>query len=90
MIRIIALSDTHLENEALPAPVASLARGADIILHAGDFVSESCRAALAELGRLEAVHGNSDCPALKRLLSLSTIHMYAQASHKLNLQRHSE
>ena len=68
MTRIIALSDTHLENEALPAPVASLAKGADIILHAGDFVSESCLAALADLGRLEAVHGNSDCPALKRLL----------------------
>jgi hypothetical protein len=68
LTRIIALSDTHLEGEALPAPVAVLLIGADIILHAGDFVSESCHAALAELGRLEAVHGNSDCPALKRLL----------------------
>ncbi|HNX38934.1 MAG TPA: metallophosphoesterase [Methanothrix sp.] len=68
MTRIIAISDTHLENEALLASVAELVKKADIILHAGDFVSESCHSALADLGRLEAVHGNSDRPALKRLL----------------------
>ena len=68
MTRIIALSDTHLENELLPPAVAALAGKADIILHAGDFVSTQCHAALAALGRLEAVHGNSDCPALKKLL----------------------
>ncbi|MBN1234752.1 MAG: metallophosphoesterase [Methanotrichaceae archaeon] len=68
MTRIIALSDTHLEHENIPAVVAALARGADIILHAGDFVSAQAYAALADLGRLEAVHGNSDCFELKRLL----------------------
>ncbi|MDD4163197.1 MAG: YfcE family phosphodiesterase, partial [Methanothrix sp.] len=68
MTRIIALSDTHLENERLPPAVAALASKADIILHAGDFVSVKCHDALAALGRLEAVHGNSDCPALKKLL----------------------
>ena len=40
--------------------VAALAGNADIILHAGDFVSAKAYASLAELGRLEAVHGNSD------------------------------
>lgn len=68
MTRIIALSDTHLQNEELPASVVALARNADIILHAGDFVSARCYAALAKLGRLEAVHGNSDSIELKRLL----------------------
>ncbi|MDD4446632.1 MAG: metallophosphoesterase [Methanothrix sp.] len=69
MTRIIALSDTHLENESLPPAVAELASSADIILHAGDFVSAKCHAALAALGpKLEAVHGNSDCPELKSLL----------------------
>ncbi|MEI6104987.1 MAG: metallophosphoesterase [Methanothrix sp.] len=69
MTRIIALSDTHLENELLPPAVAALAKSADIILHAGDFVSLKCHAALAALGpALEAVHGNSDCVELKRLL----------------------
>ena len=68
MTRIIALSDTHLENEKLPPAVAALASKADLILHAGDFVSMQCHAALAALGRLEAVHGNSDCYELKKLL----------------------
>jgi putative phosphoesterase len=68
MIRIVAISDTHLENESLPPAVAALAGRADIILHAGDFVSAQCHAALEALGRLEAVHGNSDSPELKRLL----------------------
>jgi len=69
MTRIIALSDTHLESEMLPSAVAALAKNADIILHAGDFISARCHAALAALGpALEAVHGNSDCIGLKRLL----------------------
>ncbi len=68
MTRIIALSDTHLEDEMLPDAVTVLARKADIILHAGDFVSVKVYSALAELGKLEAVRGNSDSPELKRLL----------------------
>ena len=68
MTRIIALSDTHLEDGMLPDAVIELARNADIILHAGDFVSAKTYAALAELGRLEAVHGNSDSLELKRQL----------------------
>jgi putative phosphoesterase len=68
MTRIIALSDTHLESEELPPAVAALASKADLILHAGDFVSMQCHATLADLGRLEAVHGNSDCYELKKLL----------------------
>ena len=55
MTRIIAISDTHLEDEMLPDAVIKLAGNADIILHAGDFVSTQAYAALAELGRLEAV-----------------------------------
>jgi uncharacterized protein len=68
MTKIIALSDTHLQDELLPPALVALAKNADLILHAGDFVSAGCYAALAKLGRLEAVHGNSDCPELKRLL----------------------
>jgi hypothetical protein len=53
----------------LPPAVAALAGSADIILHCGDFVSARCHAALAALGPvLEAVHGNSDCPELKKAL----------------------
>jgi putative phosphoesterase len=68
MTRIIAISDTHLQNELIPPAVAALAKDADIILHAGDFVSTKAHAALADLGRLEAVRGNSDSAELKKLL----------------------
>jgi putative phosphoesterase len=69
MTRIIALSDTHLEEKTqLPPGLAELLSGADMILHAGDFVSLDVYRALAETGRLEAVCGNADSPELKRLL----------------------
>jgi putative phosphoesterase len=69
MIRIIALSDTHLEEKTpMPSGLAELLSGADMILHAGDFVSLEVYRALAEMGRLEAVCGNADSPELKRLL----------------------
>jgi uncharacterized protein len=68
MTRIIALSDTHLEGGELPRAVVRLVKGADLILHAGDFVSGETFRALADLGRLEAVRGNSDFPELKKLL----------------------
>jgi putative phosphoesterase len=69
MTRIIALSDTHLEGKMqLPLGLAELMSGADMILHAGDFVSFEVYQALAEMGRLEAVCGNADSPELKRLL----------------------
>ncbi len=45
-----------------------LASNADIILHAGDFISAQAYAALADLGRLEAVRGNADHVELKRIL----------------------
>jgi putative phosphoesterase len=67
MTRIIAISDTHMENE-LSKSLLELAGGADIILHAGDFVSKDIYDSLADLGRIEAVCGNADLPEIKRLL----------------------
>ncbi|HSD59021.1 MAG TPA: YfcE family phosphodiesterase, partial [Methanotrichaceae archaeon] len=69
MTRIIALSDTHLEgHEPIPSGLAELLTSADMILHAGDFVSVEVYRALAEIGRLVAVCGNADSQELKRLL----------------------
>ncbi len=70
MTRIIALSDTHLEGRDLPLGLSELLRDADMIMHAGDFVSPEAYKALKEVGqgRLEAVCGNADYPELKRLL----------------------
>ena len=67
MTKIIALSDTHLERE-LPEKLLDLARGADIILHAGDFVAKEVYDSLANLGKVEAVCGNADSPDLRMVL----------------------
>ena len=67
MTKIIALSDTHMER-GLPEKLVELAEDADIILHAGDFVAKEVYESLTDLGRVEAVCGNSDSPELKNLL----------------------
>jgi putative phosphoesterase len=45
-----------------------LLRSADLIVHAGDVTTVAVLEELAELGRIEAVHGNADEPALRTLL----------------------
>jgi putative phosphoesterase len=67
MTKIIAISDTHLKRD-LPESLIKLAKDADIILHAGDFITKDVFASLAKLGKIEAVCGNADSPELKRLL----------------------
>ncbi len=67
MVRVIALSDTHLET-GLPERLVERLQGADLILHAGDFITLEVYRSLSGLGRLEAVCGNADSPELKRLL----------------------
>jgi uncharacterized protein len=65
------ISDTHMPRggRALPAPCVERLRAADLILHAGDFVSASVLAELRGLGPpVAAVHGNVDDAELRRLL----------------------
>jgi putative phosphoesterase len=71
-MRIIALSDTHLE-EGVPKNLEDLVREADLILHAGDFITLEVYQAFAELGELKAVCGNSDCIELKKVLPERTV-----------------
>jgi putative phosphoesterase len=69
--RVAVISDTHLPRgtRALPPACVKLLRGADLILHAGDFVSVAFFHELKSLGPpLESVHGNMDEPALQALL----------------------
>ncbi|MFB3763798.1 MAG: metallophosphoesterase [Methanotrichaceae archaeon] len=72
MTRIVALSDTHLE-EGLPETLVKALAGADIIFHAGDFVSPKVYKSLTDLGRVVAVCGNADSPELKRLLPVRLV-----------------
>ncbi|MDX6465443.1 MAG: uncharacterized protein QOI27_483, partial [Gaiellaceae bacterium] len=68
---VAAISDTHLPRGARRLPEACLERlrGADLILHAGDFSAVAVLEELQALGPpVHAVHGNADEPALRELL----------------------
>jgi putative phosphoesterase len=69
--RVAVISDTHLPRgtRALPEECVRLLRGADVILHGGDFVTETFLDELRRLGPpVEGVYGNMDEPALKAAL----------------------
>jgi putative phosphoesterase len=70
-VLLAVIADTHLPRgaRALPEPCVERLRAADLILHAGDFVTADVLADLRALGpRVEAVHGNVDDAHLRRLL----------------------
>ena len=68
---IAVISDTHLPrgNRTLPPACVEHLRAADLILHAGDFVTADVLAHLRTIGPpVEAVHGNVDDEVLRRML----------------------
>src|SRR2546428_2738913 len=70
-VTIAVISDTHQPRgtRMLPVRCVDLLRGADLILHGGDFVSVEFLDELRALGPpVEAVSGNMDEPALKESL----------------------
>jgi putative phosphoesterase len=70
-VELAIISDTHLPRgtRALPAACVARLRGADAILHAGDFTAVSVLRELEALGPpVHAVHGNVDGPDLRALL----------------------
>jgi len=71
-MKIIAISDTHIKTgslkEQLPADLLTLLKDADMILHAGDFVTKRAFDEFSALGKIEAVHGNMDDAALHKFL----------------------
>ena len=71
MARVAVISDTHLPRgtRSLSDECVRLLRGADLILHGGDFVSAEFLDSLRALGPpVEAVYGNMDESALKETL----------------------
>jgi hypothetical protein len=75
MTKIIVMSDTHLER-SLPEKLVELAKGADLILHAGDFVDKEVYDSLADLGRVETVCGNADVDGVR----IGLVHMASHSS----------
>ncbi len=76
-MKIIAISDTHIKQgsilEQIQPELVRLIKDADIVIHAGDFVTKQAYDELSGICRLEAVHGNMDESALKRLLPVRKI-----------------
>jgi uncharacterized protein len=68
---LLIVSDTHLPVRAkdLPAPVWTAVDEADVVVHAGDWVSVDLLDALQDrAARLVGVHGNNDGPELRARL----------------------
>ncbi len=61
-MKIICISDTHIENgnKKLPAALTDALEGADLILHAGDITSMDVIGELKAYAPVEAVAGNMD------------------------------
>ncbi|MHB8174033.1 MAG: metallophosphoesterase family protein [Nitrospirota bacterium] len=61
-MKIICISDTHMENgnKKLPAVLTDALKGADLILHAGDITSLDVIDGLKDYAPVEAVAGNMD------------------------------
>ena len=72
-MQLVLLADTHLPRRArdLPAAVWEAVDAADVVIHAGDWVSVDAHTALAARSRrLVACYGNNDGPALRERLPL--------------------
>ncbi len=68
-MKVVVLSDTHAEDLAdLPERILEDLEKADLIIHAGDYISKNLLEQLRELGDLKGVHGNMDCDEVKREL----------------------
>jgi putative phosphoesterase len=68
--RLLLISDTHIPGRAraLPAAVRSAADGADLVIHAGDWVAVSVLDDLAQHADVLGVYGNNDGPDLRARL----------------------
>ena len=75
-MQIAIVADTHMPRgrRAIPPRCRELMRESDLILHAGDLVSEEVLREIQAIGPpVEAVSGNMDSAALQRLLPDRTI-----------------
>ena len=70
MTVVAVIADTHLPRgtRRLPDECVRRCEAAELILHLGDVVAAAVLDELSELGRLEAVSGNMDEPALRARL----------------------
>jgi putative phosphoesterase len=69
-VRAVVIADTHVPARArdLPAGLWAAIDAADVVVHAGDWVSASLVAAVSARCRLVGVYGNNDGPDVRALL----------------------
>lgn len=70
-MRLVLLADTHVPARArdLPSEVWAAVDAADVVVHAGDWISQDFHAVLSgRAAQLVGCAGNNDSPALTRLL----------------------
>jgi hypothetical protein len=74
-VEIAIISDTHLPRgaRALPEACRERLQTADLIIHAGDFVTLEVLQELRELGPVVGVHGNVDNAAVRVALPATAI-----------------
>ena len=67
-MRIVVLADTHIPDhtDALPAPLVTALRRAELVLHAGDVTTTTVLDALAEFAPVRVAMGNNDRPSVRR------------------------
>ncbi len=71
---IWVISDTHIvKSHILPEAFVNRVDREDIIFHLGDMISFEVLEFLRSLCHVEAVHGNSDMPDVRRALSSTNI-----------------
>jgi len=70
MARVVLISDTHIPKagEKLPDEVLEAARGADLVMHAGDLVEMAVLEKLRAVAPVKAVAGNMDPPEVRSVL----------------------
>ncbi len=70
MAKVLVISDTHIPKvgDSLPREVLEAARGADLVLHAGDLVEMRVLDELRSLAPVRAVAGNMDLPEVSSVL----------------------
>ena len=70
MATVLVISDTHIPKvgDSLPRAVLKAARGADLVLHAGDLVEMRVLDELRALAPVRAVAGNMDLPEVSSVL----------------------
>ncbi|WP_010529756.1 metallophosphoesterase family protein [Lentibacillus jeotgali] len=67
-MKIVVIADTHLKEGKLPSRLTDELQAADLVVHAGDWKTESVYKDLGQYGKVAGVYGNIDGEEIRKLL----------------------